>query len=378
MKKVLFFIESLAGGGAEKVLSTIVKHLDKQSYSITVMTVTKTGVYVEEVEKYAKIISLLPHYSPTSNILDRIKYHLAYKEIYHSSPERIYKKYVKDLYDVEVAFVEGFATKFIAASTNPNSRKICWVHIDMEKNPYADLSYDSIAEERKTYLKYDSIVGVSNSVKAAFERKFDLHDRVTVIYNPIDCEEIRQKAVNATVVLEKGKVNLVAVGRLEDQKGFDRLIHAIRNCKASTNMHLYILGEGSKRSQLEAMIKEFGLTRHITLVGFKNNPYPWINACDALICTSRAEGYSLVIAEAMVLGKPVASVDCAGPNELLDFGKYGLLFPNTDDSIEATINTFASGAFDYEKFSMLSRTRSTFFDIVTIMQQIDQILSTSF
>ena len=154
MKKVLFFIESLAGGGAEKVLSTIVKHLDKQNYSITVMTVTKTGVYVEEVEKYAKIISLLPHYSPTSNILDRIKYHLAYKEIYHSSPERIYKKYVKDLYDVEIAFVEGFATKFIAASTNPNSRKICWVHIDMEKNPYADHSYDSIAEERETNLIY--------------------------------------------------------------------------------------------------------------------------------------------------------------------------------------------------------------------------------
>ena len=90
--------------------------------------------------------------------------------------------YIKNMYsehyDIEVAFVEGFATKIIASSTNKKSKKICWLHIDMENNPYADKYYSSIDEERETYQKYDKIVGVSKSVKNAFENKFDLNNSV--------------------------------------------------------------------------------------------------------------------------------------------------------------------------------------------------------
>ena len=80
-KKVLFAIESLAGGGAEKILATIVKNIDKTKFDITVLTVVKTGVYVEEVEKYCTLISMLPEYEKLTNPIDKIKYKVDYREV---------------------------------------------------------------------------------------------------------------------------------------------------------------------------------------------------------------------------------------------------------------------------------------------------------
>ena len=117
-KRVLFVIESLSGGGAEKVLSTIVKNIDKTKFDITVLTVVKIGVYVEEVEKYCTLISMLPEYEKLTNPIDKIKYKVDYRKIYKEDCAKIYKKYVKNVYDVEIAFVEGFVTKLVANSTN--------------------------------------------------------------------------------------------------------------------------------------------------------------------------------------------------------------------------------------------------------------------
>ena len=117
-KKVLFAIESLAGGGAEKILATIAKNIDKTKFDITVLTVVKTGVYVEEVEKYCTLISMLPEYEKLTNPIAKMKYKVDYKKIYKEDCAKIYKKYVKNVYDVEIAFVEGFVTKLVANSTN--------------------------------------------------------------------------------------------------------------------------------------------------------------------------------------------------------------------------------------------------------------------
>ena len=72
MKKILFFIESLAGGGAEKVLTTLVKNMDKQKFDITVLVVSKTGVYVKEIEEHCRLISMLPDYKSMSDMFDKI------------------------------------------------------------------------------------------------------------------------------------------------------------------------------------------------------------------------------------------------------------------------------------------------------------------
>lgn len=172
MKKILFVIESLAGGGAEKVLTTIVRYLDKSKFDITVLIVVNTGIHLDEIRKYCKVKYMLPEYARIKGSISQIKYKLDYKRIYSQPTEKVYQRYITEKYDVEVAFVEGFATKLVSASTNSESNKICWLHIDMEKNPYADNYYSSIDEERETYMKYNHIIGVSESVKRAFEKIF--------------------------------------------------------------------------------------------------------------------------------------------------------------------------------------------------------------
>ena len=137
-KKVLFAIESLAGGGAEKILATIVKNIDKTKFDITVLTVVKTGVYVEEVEKYCTLISMLPEYEKLTNPIAKMKYKVDYKKIYKEDCAKIYKKYVKNVYDVEIAFVEGFVTKLVANSTNKYSKKYA-AHDELNEAQVGDL-----------------------------------------------------------------------------------------------------------------------------------------------------------------------------------------------------------------------------------------------
>jgi len=375
MKKVLFVIESLGGGGAEKVLTTIIKYLDKTQFDITVLLVAETGVYVDEVKKYCKVQSMLPEYEKLNNFIDKIRYKLEYKYIYSAKPENVYAKYVKEKYDIEIAFVEGYATKFVMGSSNVKSKKICWVHIDMEKNPYADQYFKNLLEENKIYNRYDKIVCVSNSVKKVLEHKFGLENEMVVVYNPIDKEDILEKAVEKQLKHNDSLIQLVTVGRLEKQKGYDRLINALAIIKREyTNFKVWILGEGSMRDELERLILNNHLEKEVEMLGFKKNPYEWIGAADAFICTSRAEGFSLVIAEAMTLGKPVLSVDCAGPNELLDYGKYGVLVENTEKGILKMLHELLSGKIELNDLKKLSEKRAKDFNLETTVRQIEEIM----
>lgn len=374
MKKVLFVIESLGGGGAEKVLTTIVKYLDKSKYDITVLLVTEVGIYLKEVKKYCRVVAMLPNYDSLESFVDKLKYKLDYKYIYSSSPRKVYKKYIKEEYDIEIAFVEGYATRLIANSPNKNSKKIAWVHIDMRENPYADQYYKSLEEHIECYKNFNDVICVSSSVKKVMEDKFKLENNLKVIYNPIDAHQILEKAKEFSIEKDLKKINIITVGRLENQKGFDRLINAIGRINSDKlNIHLNILGEGSKYNELKDLIHLNKLENTVSLLGFKKNPFPWVLSSDIFICTSRAEGYSLVIAEAMVLGIPIISVNCSGPNELLDFGKYGLLIENSDSAIRDVLCSIVDKKINLENLKLLSNHRGKDFKLANILEQIEEV-----
>lgn len=373
MKKILFVIESLSGGGAEKVLTTLIKNIDKTKFSITVLTVVNTGVYLNVIEESCALKYMLPAYTDLKSPISKLGYRINYKQIYSWPIEKVYKKYITEQYDVEIAFIEGFATKLIAASSNPHSKKICWIHIDMESNPYADSYFRTLDEEKKTYQKYDHIIGVSQSVKKVFEKKFDLPDSVRVIYNPIDKNEIIEKASKEQVQKSK-ELTLISIGRLVKQKGYDRLIRSLANLKNyNFEYKLWILGEGSERKALEELIEEEQLSDRVYLFGFQENPYSWLNVADVFICSSRAEGYSLAIAEAMTLGKPVLSVECSGPNEILNNGEFGKMVANTDEDLEKMLLQLFDGSIDLKKYASLAIKRTSFFELRYVVQQVENL-----
>ena len=128
LNNLLFLIESLSGGGAEKVLTTLLQYLDSNKFDVTLCCIVDCGKYVNDVKPYVHYTSILPNPEQIKGIRKLI-YQLKYKLIYSWLPLRlVYKWFVPHHADVEIAFVEGFATKLLAHSTNKQAKKIAWVH----------------------------------------------------------------------------------------------------------------------------------------------------------------------------------------------------------------------------------------------------------
>lgn len=327
MKNILFFIESLSGGGAEKVLVTILNHIDNTKFHITLLTLVDTGILKDEIDfskiEYRTIIK--QSNNPIKKLWNKIKYKLIYQYL----PSNFVHKWIipQRRIDTYIAFTEGYCTKILAHN---KKKKIAWVHIDLKALPWTinEQIYSNIEEEKATYLKYNNVVCVSNSVKKIMQQEYNLNN-VTTIYNPIDVDYIIKLSndVNNHVISEG--FNIISVGRLTYQKGYDLLIPIISKLiKQGLDIHLYLLGDGSEKESLKQIIKKENIENNIHLLGYLKNPYPLMKNMDLFVCSSRSEGYSLVIAEALTLELPVISMNCSGPNELLANNKYGILCNN--------------------------------------------------
>lgn len=374
MKKILFFIESLGGGGAEKVITDIVRNINKDKYDITVVTVTDSGIYNDEISKHCTYKSILS--TNNKNLFNRIIYKIKYKLIYKLPCKLIYKFVINDKYDIEIAFVEGFATKFIATSSNKRSKKIAWVHVDPIDRSYSDNYFKNLNSQINCYKKYNNIICVSNAVANSFKKKFEVYDTVKVIYNPIDSNDIINKSKDTTINIKKDKLTLCTIGRLTEQKGYDRLLKIIKKLKnEGLNFELWILGDGEQRDLIENYIYKNNLNDFVKLLGFNKNPYKYLKLADIFVCSSRAEGFSLAIAEAMVLGVPIISTNCSGPSELLSFGDHGILVDNDISSLYEGIKNLICDEDKREYIKNKSIERSNIFNINEVIGQIEKLLN---
>lgn len=377
LKKVLIVVESLAGGGAENVVCNLVNNLNKSKYEITLLSIVKTGIYVAKIDKSVKMLSFLPDYNEVNSVVGKLKYKFDYHRIYHQSIRQVYRKYIKEKYDIEIAFIEGYSTKLVASSDNMKSKKICWLHIDMESNPYADKFYDSVEEERKTYQKYDHIIAVSNSVKEAFERKFSMQGKVLVRYNPVDSNEIVEKAkqIQESRKMKGDSLKIVTIGRLEKQKGYDRLLKAVNEVRDQCpSFTLWILGDGTQKKMLQDYIEACQLQEIVKVCGFQRNPYQWLAQADAFFCSSREEGFSTVATEAIILGKPVFTTECAGMRELFGDRECGKIFENSVEGISTGLKELLQNQEMLAYYGAEAEKRALDFSIEKNIKEIEEIL----
>lgn len=380
-RKVLFFADGLYGGGAERVLQTVLKYLDKDLFDITLYSVkeeTLNDLYPCNIN-YQYIFH---SWNQNDGILMRLKKKIVNKFklwiYYHLSPTVFYFLFVKGKYDVEVAFIEGYATRIVSGSTNKESKKIAWVHIDLEKNHWTPIAYRNTNEEKQCYSRYDTVVGVSQSVMKVNERLFPDIKKNIYIYNPVDAQYILHKAEINVNINRKAKVfKLVTCGRLVLQKGYVRLIEVIEKLiKEGYELNLIIIGGGPEEVLLRDKIKEFGLEQKIVLTGFLDNPYPVMKQADCFICSSYAEGFSLVILEAMVLGIPVISTNCSGPNELIQNSQYGILVENSFNGIYDGLKRVLEHPELLEFYKKMAFERGNDFSMYKVLALIEQLLKT--
>lgn len=349
------------------MLSTIVNHIDRDRFDVTVCAVIAEGVYVEQVSRTVK-------FKPLVKQRKGFLYKSLYNLIYHILPAGwVYRLLIPKGNDVEVAYCEGFATKVLAKSPCP--RKIAWVHIDLVANPWTQgIAYRSIEQERKAYSKYSEIICVSDNVRKAFEDKFGI--AAGTLYNPIDADAIIEKSREKVALPAKTKMRFVTTGRLAHQKGYDRLLKIVKRLRdEGYDFELWILGDGADREDLTLYINENGLNDHVRLWGFVPNPYPYVAAGDVFVCSSRSEGYSTAATEAIILQLPVITTLCAGMEELLGMNEeYGHIVPNDEMTLYEPLKKALD---DKEWLGELKRKaveRSNDFKIETLMQPIERLL----
>jgi glycosyltransferase involved in cell wall biosynthesis len=198
---------------------------------------------------------------------------------------------------------------------------------------FTEEHFHSPQEEKMCYSRFDQVACVSDDVRKTMLERFGDMDNLCVCYNPIDTNEIDEK-LRESLPARPLETLFVCVGRLADQKGFDRLLPICKKLnEEGLRFKVWILGEGEKRAELEQYIQANNL-QNVELKGNQSNPFIYMRCADWLLCVSRHEGFNMVLHEALYCGTPIITTNNAGTEELLGDNEYGLVMENTDEAIE--------------------------------------------
>lgn len=348
-KKIAFFTENLYGGGVERIQQIILRNFNYNKYDITLFSnrkeVLTEDCYPVEHLCYKYIFS---SYKENANMISKLicktKNWIKLFVYNHFSPTIFYKLFIHGNYDIAIAFIEGYATRIVAGGPK-DMMKLAWIHTDMENNHWSAIAFHNTEEEKQLYKVFNKLICVSQVVKEKMQSFINVPTRV--IYNPIEREKII--SLSAEILPEKRQkvgqtIRIMTLGSLEHIKGYGRLLHiAKRLVEDSFDFELLILGKGSKECELKDYAQKEQLNERVKFIGYQDNPYPYLRSCDLYVCSSYAEGYNTSITEALILGKPVVSTDCAGVKEQLGMhNEYGICTPNSESGLYEGIRQMLS------------------------------------
>lgn len=362
--KILFLINTLGGGGAERVLVNLVNNLDYRKYDITVETMFSGGVNRKLLDPRIRYIC--------KNALS-IK---GISHIFKFLPSRfLYKRFIgREHYDILVGYMHNAPIKVISGCKDKSTKLIGWCHCGtVNKNTYCTCWFTKKIAE-KSYDKCDALVGVSETVTNGVNEFFNLAAPCVTVYNTNDANMIRQMS-KEQVDLGNSSTRICAVGRFSYEKGNDRLINAASQLlKEGYVFDLLLVGEGKEKESLQGLVKTNHLENNIRFLGFQSNPYPIMHSSDLFVCPSREEGLSTVTIEAIILGKPVVSTDVSGAKEILGYNnEFGLVVENSTNGIYEGIKSFLDNKALFEYYGQKATERSAFFETSQTVKQAESL-----
>lgn len=375
MIKILIVSHAMEIGGAERALLGLLENVDTNRYRVDLFLLRHEGELLPLIPKNIHLLPEIPEYTvlarPMKQTLKEGFVRLTFARAYgkwrakrfdrkHGYSEaytalEYSHKYTKKrmppiMADTEYDLAISFLTPhyFVAEKVRAKKR-IAWIHTD-----YSFVQIDT-ESERKMWAAYDHIASISEDVTKGFVTKFpSLSDKVVLIENILPKTLIEKQAQDepATLISSSDRMSLLSVGRFSYPKNFENVPDICRRLvEHGCDVNWYLMGYGQDEALIRQKIKEAGMQERVIILGKKENPYPYIKACDLYVQPSRYEGKCVAVREAQMLGKPVVITDYPTAASQLENGVDGVVVPLDNEKCAEGIASLLS---DPKKMQLLA------------------------
>ena len=367
MKKVLFVINTLGIAGAERTLTALLNEFDRKKYDVYLRSIIPRGECFLEIPDGVTILN--KNYSPKSvlsgkgsffiglmvikslfinlfsikNIKAIFSYNIKQIKNEKRSMSKIFwlslalaTKKDDTEYDLAVAFLEGASTYYVSECVKAK-RSVTFLHNDYKKSGYLK------EIDRYYYNKFEKIYCVSTSTRDIAADVFpEFAYKIERFQNVVSDKLVKSLAKKGEGFTDSfSGVRIVTVGRLHSQKGYDTVIKAFSMALSEhpdINARWYAIGEGPERAALLSLIKSCRLEDKFILLGKKMNIYPYVDQCDIYVHCTKYEGWSIAIAEAKILCKPLIVSDTTNADKQLPQGTFRVVERTEEDIKKALID----------------------------------------
>ena len=362
--RILFLIHDLGHGGAEKVLVNLVNNMDPTKFDISVTALFGGGVNEQFLKPHIHYRSVFPRMIPGNSHLMKLL-----------TPKQLHKLCVKEHYDVEISYLEGPSARIISGCPDEETQLISWIHCTMHSPHEVARSFRSIAEAIRCYNRLNAMVFVAKTVEDAFLQNCTYTGKTAVLYNTNDTDHILQQAAEPAALIPN-TFRWCGMGKLTPVKGFDRMLRIQKRLVEDSHAaHLYLLGEGELRSQLESTAKELGIADSVTFLGYQTNPYRYLSGCDLFVCSSHSEGFSTAATEALIVGTPVCTVEVSGMKEMLgQNNEWGVVTENDEAALYRGIKSLLDDPAQLAHYKEKAAVRGKTFSAANTVKAVEDML----
>jgi len=365
--KIVFLINSLSTGGAEKVLTEIANELVKK-YEVEIIFLEKNEFY-ELNKKIQK--TYLSNFKGNESGIKKLIYIpiLAWK----------LKRYIKKN-NIRIVQSHLFRANYINSfSKLIGSNHIVQLVTTGRVSRYKEMGFIgkiNLFLVKHLYAKANLLISKSMGMKKDIEMLFNFKMSHIVINNPYNIRKIEKMAeeVISDFNFQKNKIYLISVGRLISLKRYNEIIELLP--ELDNNIELIILGEGPEKKKLAKLATKLKVKTRVHFLGQVKNPYKYMKRSNIFISCSESEGFPNVLVEAMICELPVISSDCiSGPREILGPNKYGLLFDVGDkNKLLENINILLNDNVLRKQLVKKAKKRSYDFSMEKIVKKYKEIL----
>lgn len=351
MKKVLIVSHSMEIGGAERALLGLMEQLATSEFSVDLFLLRHSGELLDFIPKDIHLLPEIPQYTvlarPIRQVIQEGHLLLAAGRFVGKVKARKYiRKHRLQSNDVELEYSHKY-TKYWMPKIQPNieydlaisfltphyfvaekvhaKKKIAWIHTD-----YTAIQVDSNSE-LAMWSQYDCIVSISDSVTKSFVSIFpELKDRIIKIENILSKQfiETQSELEDVSEELRPDTIRILSIGRFSAAKNFDNVPDICARIRAKgLNIKWYLIGYGGEEALIRRKIIEAHMEDYVIILGKKENPYPYIKACDLYVQPSRYEGKCVAVREAQILNKPVVITRYKTSESQLEDGVDGVIVP---------------------------------------------------